>query len=113
MTTLKIYDAFREGLLVVVKALGASEVSQLSKIGRVQLYRMLSAEGNPSFATIATLCKALGVRLWLVDSDFMARRSRHVRPRNVQKGEPLVARRPPGYLSPGSRRVPIRRNRDE
>lgn len=104
---------FREGLLVVVKAMGVSQVSRLSKIDRVHLYRMLKSSGNPSFTSIASLCRALGVRLWLVDQDFMARRTRHVRPRDELRAEPWATPRPRGYLSPGGRRVLVQRPRDE
>ena len=104
---------FREGLLVAVKAIGASQVARLAKIDRVHLYRMLKSSGNPSFTAVMGLCRAFGLRLWLVDQDFMAKRARHVRPRDVIGSEPPGTPRPRGYLSPGSRRVMAHRPRDE
>ncbi len=41
-------------------------MSQLAKdtgFSRESLYRVLSAEGNPSFATVLKVAKALGIRL--------------------------------------------------
>lgn len=54
----------------VVQALGAiarsgnlSELARRTGISREGLYKALSAEGNPSFATIMKVAKALGLRL--------------------------------------------------
>ena len=54
----------------IVKALGniarAKGVSQLSRdtgLGRESLYKALSGEGNPSFATILKVTSALGIQL--------------------------------------------------
>jgi probable addiction module antidote protein len=54
-------------LLVALRQLAAAhgmpEVARRAKIERESLYRALSAEGNPSFATVAKVAKALGLRL--------------------------------------------------
>ncbi|WP_408595356.1 addiction module antidote protein [Limnohabitans sp.] len=54
----------------IVKALGniarAKGMSQLAKdtgLGRESLYKALSGEGNPSFATILKVTSALGIQL--------------------------------------------------
>lgn len=54
----------------IVKALGniarAKGMSQLSRdtgLGRESLYKALSGEGNPSFATILKVTSALGIQL--------------------------------------------------
>jgi len=40
-----------------------SQVAKDAGLSRESLYRALSAEGNPSFATVLKVAKALGVRL--------------------------------------------------
>ncbi len=47
----------------IVRAKGMSQVAKDAGLSRESLYRALSAEGNPSFATILKVAKALGVRL--------------------------------------------------
>jgi probable addiction module antidote protein len=47
----------------IARAKGMAEVARLSGLSRESLYRALSAEGNPSFATILKVTKALGVQL--------------------------------------------------
>jgi probable addiction module antidote protein len=47
----------------VARARGMTEIAAKAGISRVGLYKALSESGNPSFATIASVMKALGVRL--------------------------------------------------
>lgn len=47
----------------VARARGMTEIAAKAGITRVGLYKALSETGNPSFATIASVMKALGVRL--------------------------------------------------
>jgi probable addiction module antidote protein len=47
----------------VARARGMSQVAQDAGLSRESLYRALSENGNPSFATILKVAKALGVRL--------------------------------------------------
>lgn len=47
----------------IARAKGMSRVAKDAGLSRESLYRALSAEGNPSFATILKVAKALGVRL--------------------------------------------------
>ncbi|MDQ2859738.1 MAG: putative addiction module antidote protein [Pseudomonadota bacterium] len=47
----------------VARARGMTEIAAKTGISRVGLYKALSETGNPSFATIAAVMKALGVRL--------------------------------------------------
>lgn len=55
---------------VIAVALGAiarsgnmSELARRTGLSREGLYKALSADGNPSFATIMTVSKALGLRV--------------------------------------------------
>ena len=47
----------------IARAKGVSELSRDTGLGRESLYKALSGEGNPSFATILKVTSALGIRL--------------------------------------------------
>ena len=47
----------------IARAKGMTQVAKDAGLSRESLYRALSADGNPSFATILKVTKALGVRL--------------------------------------------------
>ncbi len=56
-------DEIRRALGHVAKARGMSDVAEKAGITRSGLYKALGDGGNPSFATITAVLKALGVRL--------------------------------------------------
>ena len=47
----------------VAKARGMSDIARSAHVGRESLYKSLSADGNPSFQTIAKVLAALGIRM--------------------------------------------------
>lgn len=47
----------------IARARGMSQLARETGLGRESLYKALSGEGNPSFATILKVIRALGVRL--------------------------------------------------
>jgi probable addiction module antidote protein len=47
----------------IARAKGMAEVARASGLGRESLYKALSDTGNPSFATVLKVAKALGLRL--------------------------------------------------
>jgi probable addiction module antidote protein len=47
----------------IARAKSMSQVAKDAGLSRESLYRALSAEGNPSFATVLKVARALGVRL--------------------------------------------------
>ena len=47
----------------IARAKGMSQLSRDTGLGRESLYKALSGEGNPSFATILKVTNALGIRL--------------------------------------------------
>ena len=47
----------------VARARGMSQLARDTGLGRESLYKALSGEGNPSFATILKVINALGVKL--------------------------------------------------
>lgn len=56
-------DEMRDALAHVARAKGMSELAQSAGITRGGLYKALGENGNPSFATVAALLNAMGVRL--------------------------------------------------
>ncbi len=47
----------------VARAKGMTQVAKEAGMSRESLYKALSAEGNPSFATVLKVARALGVKL--------------------------------------------------
>lgn len=47
----------------IARAKGMSQVAKDAGLSRESLYRALSGEGNPSFATVLRVARALGVKL--------------------------------------------------
>lgn len=52
-----------DALGVVARARGMSEVARKAGVSRESLYRALSADGNPEFATVLRVLQALDLRL--------------------------------------------------
>lgn len=50
----------------VARARGMSQLARDTGMGRESLYKALSGQGNPSFATVLRVSHALGVRLTAV-----------------------------------------------
>ncbi|MBK8336028.1 MAG: putative addiction module antidote protein [Sterolibacteriaceae bacterium] len=47
----------------IARAKGMSQVAKDAGLSRESLYRALSGDGNPSFATVLKVARALGVKL--------------------------------------------------
>jgi len=82
----------KKGLLLVVRAQGISALSKSTGVSRVSLYRMLSPKGNPRLSSLTVLFRELGVRLWLVDEDFIKRREKLIRPKDKKEDLELLSR---------------------
>lgn len=52
-----------KALGTVARARGMTQLSKSTGLGRESLYKALSGEGNPSFATILKVTHALGLKL--------------------------------------------------
>jgi len=50
----------------IARSKGMTELARETGLGRESLYKSLSAEGNPEFATILKVVKALGLKLQAV-----------------------------------------------
>ena len=48
---------------VVARAKGMTQLAKQTGLGRESLYKALSGEGNPSFATVLKVMNALGVQI--------------------------------------------------
>lgn len=77
--------AFKAGLLCVVKARGVTAIAEATKMSRLSLYRMLSPKGNPRLSSLTALLRELKCHLWIVDDDFIQRREKVVRPKDIGK----------------------------
>ena len=50
----------------IARSQGMSQIARETGLGRESLYKALSIEGNPEFATILKVMKALGLRLQVI-----------------------------------------------
>ncbi len=57
---------FAAALGDIARAKGMSQMARETGLARESLYKALSAEGNPTFATILKVVEALGIRLQAV-----------------------------------------------
>ncbi|HEV2745911.1 MAG TPA: addiction module antidote protein [Allosphingosinicella sp.] len=56
-------DEMRDALRHVARAKGITELAKAAGMTRAGLYKALGEDGNPSFATVVAVLKALGVKL--------------------------------------------------
>jgi probable addiction module antidote protein len=54
----------------IARAQGMTRVSSETGLGRESLYKALSANGNPEFATVMKVLHALGLRLHVAPADL-------------------------------------------
>lgn len=47
----------------IARAKGMTQIAQAAGLGRESLYKALSPEGNPEFATVLKVIRALGLKL--------------------------------------------------
>jgi probable addiction module antidote protein len=52
-----------DALGVIARARGMSDIAREAGVSRESLYRSLSTNGNPEFATVMRVAQALGLRL--------------------------------------------------
>ena len=56
-------DLLKAALGDIARAKGMTEIAQTAGLGRANLYKALSPDGNPEFTTVVKVLKALGFRL--------------------------------------------------
>ena len=59
----KNLDLLKHSLGIVIRALGATNVSRQIKVSRTGLYKSFAPSGNPSFATVCGIFNMAGVEL--------------------------------------------------
>lgn len=59
-------ESLKAALGDVARAKGMTDIAKATGLGRTNLYKALSPSGNPEFATVARVLKALGLRLTVV-----------------------------------------------
>jgi probable addiction module antidote protein len=52
-----------KALGTIARARGMSQIARETGLGRESLYKALSSEGNPEFATVLKVVRALGLKL--------------------------------------------------
>ena len=60
------YVLIRAALNDIARAKGMTQIARDAGLGRESLYKALSSSGNPEFATIMKVMKAMGLRLHAV-----------------------------------------------
>lgn len=56
-------ELITHALGVVARAKGMTEVARKTGLGRQNLYKALSADGHPEFATVLSVVRALGMKM--------------------------------------------------
>jgi probable addiction module antidote protein len=73
----------------IARAKGMTAVAKETGLSRESLYRALGPDGNPSFATVLKVAKAVGVRLRTEAADVGAMASRSTRGKIRYTDEPI------------------------
>lgn len=63
---------------VIARVRGMSQLARDTGISREGLYRALSADGNPEFATVMKVIKALGMKLNIIMDPIVKTNSCHL-----------------------------------
>jgi len=61
-------ELLKEALGTIARAKGMTEIARNAGLGRQSLYKALSPQGNPEFATVASVLRALGLRLSVTEA---------------------------------------------
>jgi probable addiction module antidote protein len=68
-------ELLKDALGAIARSKGMTEIAKEAGLGRSSLYRALSPDGNPEFATVASVLKALGLRLSVAREQVSRRRA--------------------------------------
>src|SRR5260370_13207580 len=68
-------ELLKDALGALARSKGMTEIAKGAGLGRSSLYRALSPDGNPEFATVASVLKALGLRLSVARERVSRRRA--------------------------------------
>lgn len=73
----------------IARARGMTQLARDTGIGRESLYKALSGEGNPSFATILKVVHAIGVRLHAAPLSASGKQGRAPRKKTTEEFVPV------------------------
>jgi probable addiction module antidote protein len=82
-------DFVAHALGIVARARGMSELARKTGLTREGLYKALSGEGNPSFATVTKVAGALGLRV-----SFPPAKARRIKSKRVPSAKTLGPAKP-------------------
>jgi probable addiction module antidote protein len=68
-------ELLKDALGAIARSKGMTDIAKEAGLGRSSLYRALSPDGNPEFATVASVLKALGLRLSVARESVGRRRA--------------------------------------
>ena len=68
-------ELLKDALGAIARSKGMTDIAKEAGLGRSSLYRALSPDGNPEFATVASVLKALGLRLSVAHESVSRRRA--------------------------------------
>jgi probable addiction module antidote protein len=68
-------ELLKDALGAIARSKGMTDIAKEAGLGRSSLYRALSPGGNPEFATVASVLKALGLRLSVARERVSRRRA--------------------------------------
>jgi probable addiction module antidote protein len=68
-------ELLKDALGAIARSKGMTDIAKEAGLGRSSLYRALSPGGNPEFATVASVLKALGLRLSVAREGVSRRRA--------------------------------------
>jgi len=68
-------ELLKDALGAIARSKGMTNIAKEAGLGRSSLYRALSPDGNPEFATVASVLKALGLRLSVARERVSKRRA--------------------------------------
>jgi probable addiction module antidote protein len=68
-------ELLKDALGAIARSKGMTDIAKAAGLGRSSLYRALSPGGNPEFATVASVLKALGLRLSVARESVSRRRA--------------------------------------
>lgn len=75
----------------IARAKGMTQLARDTGLGRESLYKALSAEGNPEFATVLKVVRALGIQLTAQPAQERDKKGSAPKKRKAGAATPLVA----------------------
>ena len=105
-------DFVRDALGIVARARGMGEIAKNSGLNRESLYKALGKNGNPGFATVMRIVRALGLMLSARPAAARRRsKQRREKRKGLERAFEILANLPEDFLADGRRDAPPQRRR--